>query len=99
MKVLKFTTTLNRTKVRTATSCDTSPLVVTGECLYLSFFLRRLYDQAKRPMPSISFQKCDCGVEFKIAKLFDDSRQTYRCVCGCDTEIIGSVLDRNPRGA
>ena len=44
-------------------------------------------------MPSVSFQKCVCGIELRIAKLFDDHRHSYGCVCGRDVEILGTVLE------
>jgi len=43
-------------------------------------------------MPSILFQKCSCGMEYKILLIPDGIKQTYKCECEQVHEISGSVL-------
>ncbi len=44
-------------------------------------------------MPSLSFEKCDCGIQLKIMKLFNDHKQRYACECGREIAITGTILD------
>jgi len=44
-------------------------------------------------MPSVSFEKCDCGIELKIMKMPNGHKQKYACECGRETAIVGTILD------
>jgi hypothetical protein len=43
-------------------------------------------------LPSMSFRKCECGLEFKIVSSANGKRHTLVCDCTREIEIVGSVL-------
>ena len=48
-------------------------------------------------MPSVSFQQCNCGIEFKIMKMLNDYKQTYTCECGRENKVTGTILEMQYR--
>jgi hypothetical protein len=50
-------------------------------------------------MSSLFFEKCVCGLEFKVMRVPNDDNQTYTCECGQEIHITGTVLDIHYRKA
>jgi hypothetical protein len=50
-------------------------------------------------MSSVYFEKCVCGLEFKIMRVLNDHKQAYTCECGHEIPITGTVLDIHYRKA
>lgn len=56
-------------------------------------------DVGTKLMSSFFFEKCVCGLEFKVVKMLNDYKQTYACECGEEIRITGTVLEIHYRKA
>ena len=56
-------------------------------------------DVGTNHMSSFFFEKCVCGLEFKVVKMLNDYKQTYACECGEEIRITGKVLEIHYRKA
>ena len=56
-------------------------------------------DVGTNHMSSFFFEKCVCGLEFKVVKMLNDYKQTYACECGEEIRITGTVLEIHYRKA
>lgn len=44
-------------------------------------------------MSTVAFQECECGIELKITKMFNECKQVYTCECRREVRISGTILD------
>jgi hypothetical protein len=44
-------------------------------------------------MPTVTFHKCKCGIQFKIVFAMNGRRLAYVCDCKRPVEIPGSLID------
>jgi hypothetical protein len=48
-------------------------------------------------MSTVVFQQCECGIELKITKMFNECKQVYTCECRRETKISGTILELHYR--
>ena len=44
-------------------------------------------------MHSVSFFKCDCGIELKLLQELDLKKQSYVCICGKRFDFLGTISE------
>jgi hypothetical protein len=48
-------------------------------------------------MSTVVFQQCECGIELKITKMFNECKSVYTCECRREVKISGTILELHYR--